>query len=210
MKVLALDLSTSTGWALLEGEMNQIPKIIDTGTIVNDGPVSDFGDFPWSTLRAASAISSRVISLIRKMPTLDVIVIEQTNKPGRFGNRYSQKLLEFIHCTLLDSLQPFILASDLRPQVVYVNTSDWRRIVGANLTKADKALNIKVRKLKRAGDKEGLKKLGVKGRIGKKHVAVRYVNQTFGLNFKMKDNDVCDAICQGVAHFLGVKHCDGK
>lgn len=219
MRVLALDLSTNTGWALLEGEMGQIPRIIETGTVANDQPVSAFGEFPWNTYDAALSIASRVsqeIDHLAHQPDstwkprglADVIVIEQTNKPGRFGNRYSQKLLEFIHCLLLGMLKDRVRYPNIN--VVYVNTSDWRKIVGANLTKADKALNVKVRKLKKAGDKEALKKLGVRGKIGKKHVAVRYVNQTFGLNLKMKDHDVADAICQGVAFFLGVKHCDGK
>lgn len=212
MRVLALDISTNTGWALLEGEMGQIPRIVETGTISNDKPVSDFGEFPWNTVLAAESIASRLLGLIHRTVTLDFIVIEQTNKPGRFGNRYSQKLLEFIHCLLLSDLKEMVKFKSIdRPlQVVYVNTSDWRRIVGANLTKADKALNVKVRKLKKSGDKEALKKLGVRGKIGKKHTVIRYVNQTFGLNLKMKDNDTADAIGQGVAFFLGVRHCDGK
>lgn len=216
MKVLALDISTNAGWALLEGQMGEIPKILETGTITNDGPVSSFGDYPWSMQRAANSIAIRLVQLyIDKNP--DVIVIEETNKPGRFGNRYSQKLLEFIHCHVLALLHEHTQTESAvhskyicLPDVVYINTSDWRKIVGANLTKADKALNVKVRKLKKAGDKEGLKKLGVRGKIGKKHVAVRFVNTAYGLNLKMKDNDIADAICQGTAYFLGVKHCDGK
>ena len=102
------------------------------------------------------------------------------------------------------------MAVEPTSKVVYVNTSDWRKVIGGNLTKADKAMNIKVRKLKKAGNKEALKALGVRGKVTKKHVAIRYVNATFGLDLKMKDNDIADAICQGTAYFLGVKHCDGK
>jgi hypothetical protein len=189
--------------------MGQLPKIIETGVVANDHPVSSFGEFPFSYLYAARNIATQLYELCCDTNP-DIIVIEEINKPGRFGNRYAQKVLDFIHCLLLADLEVLLHNTEATIKVVYVNTSDWRRIVGANLTKADKALNVKVRKLKKAGDKEALKKLGVRGRIGKKHVAVRYVNQTFGLNLKMKDNDIADALCQGVAYLLGVKHCDGK
>lgn len=198
------DISTSSGWALLEGELGQIPKLLGTGIVSNDKPVSGFGEFPFSYLHAAESIADQLFRLRCTKHDIDVIVIEEINKPGRFGNRYSQKVLDFIHCLFLKYLV------DEPTKVVYINTSDWRKTIGGNLTKADKAANIKVRKLKKAGDKAGLKALGLRGKISKKHVALRYVNATFGLDLKMKDNDIADAICQGTAYFLGVKHCDGQ
>jgi hypothetical protein len=209
MRVLVFDISTSTGWALLEGEMGAVPKILETGIVSNDLPVSSFGEFPYSYLFAAQRIAIQLHSVVfRSGPIPDRIVIEEINKPGRFGNRYSQKVLDFIHCLLLRYMNEHPASKEI--PVVYVNTSDWRKVIGGNLTKADKAMNIKVRKLKKAGDKEALKALGVRGKVTKKHVAIRYVNTTFGLDLKMKDNDIADAICQGTAYFLGVKHCDGK
>jgi hypothetical protein len=212
MKVLALDVSTNTGWALLEGELGSIPKIVDTGTVqLEGGPVSGFGDmrYPWDYTSACETIAHDIAVIVNKLNP-DRIVIEETNRPGRFTSRYSQKILEFIHAYLLEILFNRYVTDPKAPAVHYVNTSDWRKLIGANLTKADKALNIKVRKLKKAGNKEALKALGVRGKISKKHVAIRYVNATFGTDFKMKDNDICDAICQGTAYFLGVKVCDGK
>lgn len=204
MKVLALDISTSTGWAHLEGEAGQIPKTLATGVIQLGEPVSGFNSlhYPWDYIEACSKQVNDIFDLVSSKEH-DVIVIEETNRPGRFTSRYSQKILEWLHCLLIARFRKN------NTKVRYVNTSDWRKIVGANLTKADKALNAKVRKLKKAGDKIGLKKLGVRGKIGKKHVAVRFVNQTFQTNYKLKDNDICDAICQGVAYFLGVSTCDG-
>ncbi len=202
MKVVALDISTHSGWAILEGQPGQTPQILKTGIVANDKPVSGFGAFPFSYLLSAKSVAERLAAVVREA-NADVVVVEEINKPGRFGNRYAQKVLDFIHCLLLQELYP-----ESR-KVVYVNTSDWRRSVGAQLTKADKALNIKVRKLKKAGDKTALKALGVRGKINKKHVAIRFVNQTFGTDFKMKDNDICDAIAQGVAYFQGVSLCDG-
>lgn len=206
MRVLVFDISTSTGWALLEGELGQIPKIIETGVVANDGPVSSFGEFPRSYLLAARSVANRLFGLV-SAKTPDRIVIEEINKPGRFGNRYAQKVLDFIHCLLLFAL--WVNPESSKIPVTYINTSDWRKAIGGNLTKADRALNIKVRKLKKAGRKDELKALGVRGKINKKHVALRYVNATFGLDLKMKDNDIADAICQGTAFFLGVPHCDG-
>lgn len=204
MRVLALDISTSTGWALLEGESGSIPKILESGSIQLGGPVSGFNSlhYPWDYITACQKQADALVTLAQSKQC-DTVVIEETNRAGRFTSRYSQKILEWLHCFLLLGLQTDYI------QVRYINTSDWRKAIGATLTKADKALNVKVRKLKKAGDKEGLKKLGVRGKIGKKHVAVRFVNQTFGTSYKLKDNDECDAICQGVAYFLGVPHCDG-
>jgi len=207
MRVLALDISTNAGWAILEGNPGEIPKIIETGIVANDKPVSAFGEYPWSFVLASRAVSRQLAEIAKFAHTnkdVTAVVVEESNKAARFTSRYSQKIIEFLHCQFLNEMMDYGL------RVVYVNTSDWRKTIGANLTKADKALNQKVRKLKKSGDKNALKALGVRGKIGKKHVAVRYVNTTFGTSYKMKDNDICDAICQGVSFFLGVKHCDGK
>lgn len=141
------------------------------------------------------------LGLLVKQVQPNIVVIEETNL-GR--NRYSQKQLEWIHYQVLNSIRSFECA------VFYVNTSDWRRKLGTTLTKEDKKLNAKVRKLKKSGDKEGLRKLGVRGKIGKKHVAIRFVNAYYNLQLRMKDNDVADAICIGSAYLLGVATCDGK
>lgn len=213
MKVLALDISTRAGWALLEGDFgsDSLPKILETGVIELGDPVSGFkgSSYPWDyvdgCMTQAEALCNRVY-----MSRADKVVVEETNRPGRFTSRYSQKILEFIHAYFLYRLGG---ASGWRAadgSVQYINTSDWRKAVGAQLTKADKALNAKIARLKRSGDKKALKALGVRGKISKKHVALRFVNQSYGLNLKMKDNDIADAICQGVAYLKGAPVCDGK
>ena len=203
MKVLALDISTKTGWALLEGGPGLVPTLLDRGTLTLSRKVQGYGGHPYpvSHLLATSDMASDIAGLwVQHRP--DTIVIEETNGSK---NRYTQKILEWIHFAVC-----FHWHRDSRHTPLhYINTSDWRKVVGAVLTKEDKKLNAKVRKLKKAGDKAGLKVLGVRGKVGKKHVAVRYVNQTFALNLKMKDNDQADAICLGTAYFLGVPRCDG-
>jgi hypothetical protein len=41
-----------------------------------------------------------------------------------------------------------------------------------------------------------------RGKIGKKHLSVRYVNDIFGLDFKIKDNDIADSICLASSYFI--------
>lgn len=202
MLVLALDLSTSTGYAILEGQEGAIPKVLRSGTIVCPPAEPGTAQYPWSLRNRCAAMVELISTVItHDLSDMDYVVIEETNL-GR--NRYSQKMLEWIHLNVLNLLA-------LHGKTVkYINTSDWRRKLGTTLTAEDKKLNAKVRKLKKSGDKVGLKALGVRGKIGKKHVAVRFVNQTYNLGLKLKDNDQADAICLGVAYFLGVSTCDGK
>jgi hypothetical protein len=204
LRVLALDLSSSTGYAILEGEPDSIPKVLRSGTIVcPDADPRYAGHYPWALRnRCAKMVDAIEMGVgVTTLSSVDHIVIEETNL-GR--NRYSQKMLEWIHLNVLHLLASY------GATVWYINTSDWRRKLGTTLTAEDKKLNAKVRKLKKSGDKAGLKALGVRGKIGKKHVAVRFVNQTYNLGLKLKDNDQADAICLGVAYFLGVSTCDGK
>ena len=37
------------------------------------------------------------------------------------------------------------------------------------------------------------------GKVTFKHLSVQYVNKEFKLEFKLKDNDIADSICLGVA-----------
>lgn len=203
-KILALDISTSAGWAFLDE--GQPKKLIDFGMIVNEDKISGYGTYPESYVGAAEAMAIRLLELVLRFNP-DKIVIEETNK-GR--SRYTQKILEFIHCTLL-----ILLRRDNHIQkVVYVNTSDWRKITGVELSKEDKKQNTKLSKAKSAAKKKNekldKKSLGIRGKITKKHLAIRVANDLYDLQLKPKDDDIADAICIGTAWCYGVKHCDGK
>jgi archaellum biogenesis ATPase FlaH len=204
MRVLALDVSTKTGFAILDGEPGLIPVIKSFGVLENEMKVRGFrGEkYPWDFMAAAKRIASSVEDLLVN-EKFDYFVIEETNSGGR-ASRYSQKILEWLHFAILEVLD----RQD--GQVIYINSAEWRRVVGARLTREDKALNAKVSRLKKSGDKEALHALGVRGKINKKHVALRYVNNSFKLDLKVKDNDIADAICEGVSFFLGAAHCDGN
>ena len=53
------------------------------------------------------------------------------------------------------------------------------------------------------------KDLGIKGKVTKKHLAVRRANDLFNLTLIQKDNDVADSLLLGTAYFLGAEVCDG-
>lgn len=205
MKVLALDISTYTGYAVLERHENTY-GLWSYGTIFNDQSVLEFGQYPYCYLSAAEAIAFKLRDVVFRLQP-DAIVIEETNKAKA---RYTQKILEFIHCCLLKELSK----TPYRDRVHYINTSDWRQSLDVYLSKEDKKNNSKLSKAKSKAKKEGVKldkkSLGIRGRVNKKHVAIRTANEMFGLSLIKKDEDVADAICLGAAYINGVKLCDGK
>ena len=121
--------------------------------------------------------------------------------------RYSQKALEFIHLATLVALRPLDIP------IVYISSSAWRSALGITMTKEDKKNNAKLSKAKKLSTDSGCpvdkKKVGVRGKIGKKHLAVRYINSVYNLDLLMKDNDIADAIALGLAYLKGAVHCDG-
>lgn len=206
-RLLALDLSTKTGYAIFDAD-----KLVEYDVVQNNRTVHEYGSYPYSYMAAAVEVAINV-QLIVKLHRPDVVVIEETNGSK---SRYTQKILEFIHLAVLRELQELRMLGN----VVYINTSDWRKAVGGHLSKEDKKLNAKVSKAKKRAKVDGKldiklfnkykKELGVKGRTNKKHVAIRVANTLFGLNLKPKDNDKADAICLGYSYILGVPACDGK
>jgi Holliday junction resolvasome RuvABC endonuclease subunit len=206
VRVLALDLSTSIGWALLTGEgMQASATLLDYGVITTADTIPSYGDYPWSYLVFSKALAEMVGNLARTHE-VDVIVIEETNLGKQ---RYSQKALEFIHFAVLQELG----TRKLYKKVRYVSSSEWRRALNLSLTREDKKLNSKLSRAKSKAratrTKLDKKALGIRGRINKKHVALRYVNSVYNLGLKVKDDDIADAICLGLSVFAGAETCDG-
>lgn len=208
--ILALDLSTNAGYAVMSKEGERI-RLHTWGVI--SSPSTDDAAYPFNYINRARVIADLVWTVIgRNTPVdgngcFDAVVIEETNK-GK--NRYSQKMLEFIHMAVLELLEENAATNSVK----YINTSDWRKILGVYLSKDDKKLNTRLSKAKSAAKKAGTKldkkELGIRGKINKKHIAIRTVNAMFGLDFKPKDNDVADAICLGAAYLKGAPICDGR
>lgn len=206
-RVLALDLSTKTGWAELSSAQPNSVSVEGYGRIVVPS-FSTKGDYPWNYADGAGVVAEKIKDLIVTIGPEDLdIAIEETNL-GR--SRYAQKALEFIHKETLRAIEELVP----RDRVKYISSSEWRSTLGLKLTPEDRAAN---KKLKEAvavaaatGSKVDKKALGVSGKVSAKHLSVRWVNETFGLDLKMKDNDAAEAICLGTALILGAKTCNGR
>jgi hypothetical protein len=203
-KVMALDLSSSCiGYAVLDDK-----QIASYGSVTHDKKsILDYGDYPFCYLTALEAMANK-IDLVIGVERPGMIVIEETNKSRA---RYSQKALEMLHLLVLQRLQVRGFTSQ---NVKYIDTSSWRKTLGIILSKEQKRQNSRLSRAKSKAKQHGFKldkkALGIAGRINKKHVAVKYVNEHYGFGFKMKDNDIADAICLGLAFVAGAEVCDGK
>jgi hypothetical protein len=188
MRVLALDVSTKSGWALFEdgkladsGSLEQIS--VEDFNVNSDPELSPL--YPHNVVDAAEKIGRRLAFLTNEHHP-NVVVIENTN---RGKNRHTQRLLEWLHLELVKrvrNIAPFF----------YMDSSEWRSCVGLRLSKEDKKNNKDVK----AGKK--------RGKIGLKHLAVRMVNELYGKSLILKDNDEADAILLGRAFHL--KYAKGQ
>ena len=172
MKILGLDASTKTGYA-----------IIEDGVLISFGLVraESGGDTipPDLELLYRADDMAKQISELVLLHKPDAVYIEQTNA-GRF--RGSQKQLEFIHCKFLTAMVSLKI-----PNVIYVDTSRWRSKLQIRLSKEQRVHNKLVREKK------------VRGKVTPKHLAVIWANGKFNLNLKLKDNDIADAMA--IAHY---------
>jgi len=203
---LALDLSSSsTGYALVEKSDKGV-AVLGYGTLkLSRTSIDAYGKYPFCYHTAADEMAESVLALARQHQVTE-IVIEETNL-GK--NRYSQKILEFIHCLVLEKLK---LAHEC--QVLYLSSSAWRKELKLTLTPEQKKANAKLSAAKKKSAESGVKldktALGIKGKVTNKHLALFYVRDRFGLEFLAKDDDIADAICLGTASFgPAVVFCDG-
>ncbi len=231
MKILALDISTKTGWAIFETGVAQPVAfgVFENPIAANSMP------YPASFLKVARAHASWLKDAVRFDPARTVftekiemwpnrfsaVVIEETNKTGRFGSRHSQKLLEFLHYATVEVL----LESYRVDQIKYVNTSDWRKKLNLSVAETKKLAKPALREFEAAkkallSEKDRAKKLVLKGnletlkrdlkarcihgKIDKKSIAVAFANANWGLTLKKGDNDIADALCLGEAYRRGV------
>ncbi len=191
-RILAIDLSTKTGWAVLLSDTDSY-KLEAYGQIAKVSMPLD-EEYPGSYVTWAQLVFDKILELILKYKP-DVLVIEETT---RSQNSFSQKILEFIHFLLAK----YIKESKIR--AVYFMTGQWRGLVNSKMTKEEKLRNKDVTKYKAehgtklAKDKDGK----VMGKINKKHVSIRRSNELFGLNLKVKDNDASDAILLSMAYHV--------
>lgn len=204
-QIIALDLSTKAGICLI----SNINGNLEFQAMRISAPVEEYADakYPLNMYLRAEHIATEIYELTYANGLTDLnckLVIEETNGSK---SRYAQKMLEFIHCKVIDKF----FQSNI--PIIYINSSDWRRVLGLQLTKEQKKQNAFLSKKLRDGKTK--KEIGIKGKITKKHLALNFVNGIFKENFKVKDNDVAEAICLGIAYHkditkYGLEYCNGK
>lgn len=220
--VIALDLSTKTGWASFRNG-----KLDKYGTIFLNQTVEGFGPYPYNYIEASKKMASMVFDKITELEMEDTndpitdIIIEETNASKQ---NYTQKIVEYIHYSVVQMLNDILCLTCM--EIHYIRTGEWRRITGANKTKEEKSLNAKVSrektKLRKKAISDGvtaeeiekmrfLAKIDGKvvGKVTPKHQAIRAVKEIYNLDFQMKENDAVDAILIGTGFLRGAPLCDG-
>lgn len=180
MYVLGLDISSNTGWALFDDD-----NLICCGLLPT--PAKTY-EFPWSFYNWSKNTASTIAELVCKYQYVDKIVIERTNL-GR--NREFQTYLEWIHGFFLSHVD----AQQLNDKICYVDTSQWRKKINLKLSIDQRKQNKFINSQHKNGVKNVLQNGKRIGKVTSKHLSVNYVNDNYSMDFKLKHNDIADAIC---------------
>jgi hypothetical protein len=204
MRILALDISTKAGYAVLDVSDSGERKLVEYGSVKLGAVILSFGDYPWCYLHAAQEQALKLVKLEEKFLP-DIIVVEEVNL-GK--SVWAQKSLDYTHCMFLH-----LLDGDTKAKIVYLSSRAWRQALGQVMSKDQKKANAKLSKAKREAADSGAKldkvALGIRGKVTKKHLAVKYVNDTYNLSLKMVENDSADAICLATAYMQNAVPCTG-
>ena len=200
-KVLALDLSTKTGWSfVLMSEEGM--KLMDYGTIPQIPKPNE--PYPGSFVSWAYLVFDAILELINKFQP-SMLVIEETSKGSK-----NAMILEYSH---------FLLAKYIKESHIgttYILTEEWRREIGCVMTKAEKLRNKEVRQYKKkhktsVAYDSNKKRTGI---IGRKHINVRRANEIFGDQLKeplrQKNEDLADSLGLISAYYYRKKVSDNK
>lgn len=215
MRALAIDLSyTCTGWAYMD-DGAVAPQLLECGSVGKPQDLIGFGglSYPSSYVAAAQAMAELVAQVAAAHPS-GAIAVEETNPGGSgHGSRYTNKILEWLHLSLILELRRLSL-----PTPTYISNNVWRAQLGLKMSKDDKRNNSLIRRARKVkGGAEGRKFAQVCADLGatetvlvdRKMLSVRHANRAFGLDLIKADNDVAEAVCLGHAFLLGARHCDG-
>lgn len=226
MKILALDVSIRTGGAVFDTDS---PKLLIDAFNIDYKKKSPLSSNRMEKPAAAKVKKRNGITVKRNTTKYDpsnhpqdfisfvemytdevylkikqiypkVVVIEQTNK-GR--DRWRQKLLEWIHLTLIKKIYNDFPKEELT--IHYLDTIEWHRILNMKLSKEDRKQNKDIR-IHNKNRKEG--ESIARGLTDDKDLAIRFVKETFGYDLMMKENDIADAICMGCAYLVKIKELE--
>jgi len=202
MRILSLDMSSKTGWALITSSSEEY-ALVESGIIQKSSEPP--GQYPANYVAWAYQVFGQILDLIERLKP-DALVIEETVAGSK--QVYSQKILEWIH---------FLVAQYIKQtgiKATYLLTGSWRSEVGCIMTKDERNRNKLVREQKKAIEKEtgtrpmaaydiNGKRIGI---VGKKHVNIRRANEVFGKFLKKplqkKDEDEADAMLLAYCYHL--------
>jgi len=182
MKIMGLDLSSKSGYAIL----NDNSSIITYGTLLDaygtDKVPSDLNKVTqeYKLIWKAKQVARLIKEIVDKYQP-DSIYIERLPSGGF---RATKEVLYFIHFAVLNILEPKL--------VRYVEVSQWRSTLNIRLSKDQRNHNKDI-KIKRKLSGKKTSKRG-EGKITWKHLSVNKANEIFNLNLQLKDNDAADAL----------------
>jgi hypothetical protein len=196
-RILALDMSTKTGWASMVSTDSGI-ELEEYGTLPQIPQIT--GQYPVNFVDWAYECFKPIVELIDRFAP-DTLVIEETVAGSK--GVYSQKILEWIHFLVAKYIKETSIKS------IYFLTGSWRSEVGCKMTKEESKHNKKVKAFKEshentrvAYDEDG-KRIG---KLTKKHINVRRANEVFGQFLKIplrkKDEDTADSLLLGYCYHL--------
>lgn len=211
MDILALDLSTKTGWAFFKYDCGTY-QLAEVGTFTHKvvsykSNIKSYMDippeYPWNFIDTAEAIADECIDLITRLgwPNL---VIEHTEGSS---HRISQRTLEFIHYALLRKLNEhggYFMSANFQ----YLLNSDWRRACNCYISQWPEMQkwNKEVAKAKKKAkpNKAGAKVAKIDGKIVSKWNAKKlsmHIAKLYYPSFedKITTDDISDAILLGYA-----------
>lgn len=215
VRVLALDPSSKLGWSVMQSDqpfsLDSEVELIDYG-LIQLPKLEEFGDYPLSYVYAANEMFERIFdgAFLKNDDdlTIDAVLFEEIQLSR--GSRYAQKWLGILHGLMMNHFHE----SFPNLGIHCIDPVQWRKTLGIKLTKEDRDNNKRLKEAASIARAQGKKldksKLGVTGKISNKHLSVRWVNDNFNLDLRMKDNDTADAICIGAAYLRGAKLSNGK
>lgn len=199
VRILALDVSTKTGWSLLHSELDGENFTLEANGQFEPMVEPTDSPYPNNYVFWAEECFNKIYKLIERYSP-DVLVIEETTSGSK--SAYSQKILEWIHFLLAK----FIQESNIK--AIYILTEQWRRETGCLMSKEESKHNKEVKKYKEAHETNIAYDSNGKrvGRITRKHVNIRRANEVFSKFLKeplrKKDEDTADSLLLGYCYHL--------
>lgn len=195
-RILALDMSTKTGYASMVSNKDGI--ILEAyGTVPQIHTPN--GTYPESFIDWAYFVYEKIYELIERFAP-DVLVIEETSAGSKAI--YTQKILEWIHFLVAKFIK------ETKIKAIYLMTEQWRRETGCKMSKEESKHNKQVKSYKEknstkvAYDEKGKRV----GRLTRKHINIRRANEVFGeflsAPLRKKDEDTADSLMLGYCYHL--------